>query len=752
MAIDALYPSAPANVPRDITRCDSAYRLRVLGMIGGLFLFLLIYLFFIALAGFVAYWLLVLPLPDIGGKAVLGFLLMKFGGAFAAILLWLFLLKGLFKGHEVEREAYVELQPKDYPELFAFIKKVYEEVGAPPPNHVYVSPEVNAALVYDTSLINLFIPPSKDLLIGLGLVNVLTLSEFKAVLAHEFGHFAQSSVGLGSYLYVANRVMTDVIESRDWLDEFVDEWAQQDLRLAFPAIALKGVLFFVRKILAGTYQSLNLLNLSLSRQMEYNADNFAVSVTGSDSLIHGLLRLEFADECMNDAAGSLNAAADHGLFSANLFFHQRQAADRLRRVKKDARAGIPPELPREAGQKVQVFQQVDDGIPDAYRTHPTGYMREQNAKRVYIRSPQDDRSPWLLFGKEAGPLRTKVTELFYRYELERTEDYQPKPAIEVQEFIKAEHAEATFDPKYHGLFDDRLLNPGDLQDLPSRPWPREEVAAFFASWPPAHLEKRMEAYQQRQAEFQLLDGLKSGEKSLKGNTFTFRNEQCSMKDVHRLHRIVDKELTDEIEALHRIDRDMFVAHWSLACELDGGARDTPLETELMARYRFHMHVQSHLQKLLGEQARLNGILDMLSADQEFSEDGFKEVKAALTDVYQGLTGILDAARYCKTPALTNVPAGETLYSLIVDRGDQAMPLMPYNTITGEWLEKMMNRLEAVLGRLKRVHFKSLGSLLAFQESLAAEANAGPTSPPTPEAAAPRAGTSPNPAPPATRSR
>ena len=262
----------------------------------------------------------------------------------------------------------------------------------------------------------------------------------------------------------------------------------------------------------------------------------------------------------------------------------------------------------------------------------------------------------------------------------------------------------------------------------------------------------MEAYQQRQAEFQLLDGLKSGEKSLKGNTFNFRNEQCSMKDVHRLHRIVDKELTDEIEALHRIDRDMFVAHWSLACELDGGARDTPLEAELMARYRFHMNVQSHLQKLLSEQARLNGILDMLSADQEFSEEGFKEVKGALTDVYQGLTGILDGARYCKTPALTNVPAGETLYSLIVDRGDQAMPLMPYNTITGEWLEKMMNRLEAVLGRLKRVHFKSLGSLLAFQESLAAEANAGPTSPPTPEAAAHRAGTSPNPAPPASRSR
>ena len=42
MAIDALYPPAPANVPPEITRLDNAYRLRVVATIGGLFLFLLL--------------------------------------------------------------------------------------------------------------------------------------------------------------------------------------------------------------------------------------------------------------------------------------------------------------------------------------------------------------------------------------------------------------------------------------------------------------------------------------------------------------------------------------------------------------------------------------------------------------------------------------------------------------------------------------------------------------------------------------
>src|SRR5439155_14866773 len=113
-----------------------------------------------------------------------------------------------------------------------------------------------------------------------------------------------------------------------------------------------------------------------------------------------------------------DVAADHGLFTDDLFYHQAQAAGRLRRLRNDERAGLPPDLPENAPEKVQVFQPVEDGVPERYRSHPTDYMREQNAKRFYIRSPQDDRSPWLLFGSLAG-LKTEVTGRFYRHALGR---------------------------------------------------------------------------------------------------------------------------------------------------------------------------------------------------------------------------------------------------------------------------------------------------------------------------------------------
>lgn len=383
MSPDSLYPPAPTNLPADLTRPAGAYRLRVVAMIAGLFAFVLVYLAFVVSAGLAAYWLLMLPIGGGNGRAVFFLLVVKLGGAFAAILLWLFLFRGLFKRQRVERGKHITLDEREHPALFAFIRRVYEDVGAPPPRNVVVSPEVNAALIYDTSLVNLVIPPKKDLLIGLGLVNVVNLSEFKAVLAHEFGHFAQRSVGLGSYLYVANRVLYDLIYSRDRLDHFVDAWCAQDVRISFPAWALKAVLWAARKILGFVYQGLNLAYLSLSRQMEFNADNVAVSVTGSDALIHGLARLEFANECLVDAARSLDVAADHGLMTDDLFFYQHRAAERLRRVQKKPQAGLPPELPADSAQQVQVFEPIDDGIPDRYRSHPTDHMRAQRQARVH---------------------------------------------------------------------------------------------------------------------------------------------------------------------------------------------------------------------------------------------------------------------------------------------------------------------------------------------------------------------------------
>jgi len=85
---------------------------------------------------------------------------------------------------------------------------------------------------YDLSIKNLIFPSRKNLEIGLGLVNILNLSELKAVLAHEFGHFAQRSMAVGNWVYIAQQIAAYIIAQRDILDRFLRQLSFMDLRVA----------------------------------------------------------------------------------------------------------------------------------------------------------------------------------------------------------------------------------------------------------------------------------------------------------------------------------------------------------------------------------------------------------------------------------------------------------------------------------------------------------------------------------------
>ena len=400
-----LYPPAPRGVPGDFTRSSPAYQRRTLAVLAGLFMFLLLYLVLIAATGY-AGWRLAYALPRLSHSDSGAFVFIA-SGLVAVFMLLLFLVKGLFKSQKTDRSHYVAVTRAEQPELFRFIDRVCEETRAPRPAGVYVSPDVNAAVFYNTSLFNLIVPPRKYLLIGAGLVNAVNLREFKAVLAHEFGHFSQKSLALGTYVYVANRVLRDIVYGRDSWDDVLRYWCRVDLRLSFPAWALRAVVWVIRRALEQVFKGINLPNLALSRQMEFNADDVAVSVAGSDAIVGALCRIEFADRCHALTARELSAAADLGLHSRDIFHHQRRAAAHLRAAGGKPDMGVPPAPP------ARVFDPGDaSDVPQMWRSHPRNSDREANAKRHYLPADDDGRSPWLLFaGRE--DLCAKLSAAFY---------------------------------------------------------------------------------------------------------------------------------------------------------------------------------------------------------------------------------------------------------------------------------------------------------------------------------------------------
>ena len=81
--------------------------------------------------------------------------------------------------------------------------------------------------------------------------------------------------------------------------------------------------------------------------------------------------------------------------------------------------------------------------------------------------------------------------------------------------------------------------------------------------------------------------------------------------------------------------------------------------------------------------------------------------------------IIDSTRGLTSPAMTNVPAGTPLANLVVDRREGTLEPLG-DTIAVQWIQNLHIRLNAAATRLRRLHYKSLGSLLAFQDRLAAE--------------------------------
>ncbi len=743
--IAALYPPAPDAVPVDLTTPSRAYRFRVVIVLLCLIVFVGTYLGLTVGSAFTCYYCFAelgepdppepyvpppppvytykngikyqytpaaAPRPPREAKPVFGLIL---GGVTSAFLC-LFLVKGLFKRTRGNSGVRVEVTEKDQPKLFAFIRKLCADVGSPFPHKVFVVPDVNAAVSFDESFLNLVFPSRKNLLIGLALVNRLNLTEFKAVLAHEFGHFSQNSMKLGSYVYTANRVVAEVVYGRDKLDDFLDTLRRTDVRIAIFAWGFTGILWVMRKGLEMLYRGINFAHTALSRQMEYNADLVAVRAAGSDALTFALARLDFAGDALGQAWTDLTAAADHGRYTRDLYYHQTKAAEYLHARRNDPTLGAVPPLPENPTETVQVFKPSDTSVPKMWATHPSNYDRELNIKQRYVRSPIDERSAWALFDN-AADIREAITRAVYASARKTCPETLEDPEA-IQAFIDAEHAETTYNPRYHGLYDNRYIKPGDLAELTAHA-AREEFddpakleAAHAALYGP-DLQERTGAQKTRGEEADKLTRLMHGAVELTGTDFEHRGRRYRRVDAERLLKEVDEESKQYFESVHAIDRESFRVHYAMAVQL--GETDA---AELERWYRFHLNVQELHSTLVGWVRFVQDTMGALAGRRQVPEAEFQNAIAVLRQAHSTLRMQLEGANGLLLPTLTNMTAGAPLGPFLL--ADPLMDNLPTYTSSLDvaWVNQLMNQYGEVIDKTARVLFKSLGGLLALQERIA----------------------------------
>jgi Zn-dependent protease with chaperone function len=141
-----------------------------------------------------------------------------------------------------------------------------------------------------------------------GLVNALNVSELKAVLAHEFGHFSQRSMKVGSWVYQVNKIIHDMLFNNNGYANSLNSLASvHGIFSIFVQLTIQ-VVKGIQWVLHQMFRVVNKSYLSLSRQMEFHADLVAASLYGSNNIISALRRSEFADNCFATTLDVCNQA------------------------------------------------------------------------------------------------------------------------------------------------------------------------------------------------------------------------------------------------------------------------------------------------------------------------------------------------------------------------------------------------------------------------------------------------------------
>lgn len=200
------------------------------------------------------------------------------------------------------------------------IRDVARQTGCKMPKHVYLSPDVNACVFYNTSFWSIFFPIRKNLEIGLGLFDGTSVDEIKSVIAHEFGHFGQSSMKVGSTVYVTNSVLYNLIFTDDFWDKWLDKWCMSDTGIIrFLGVLTRALTNLVKHLTVHVYQFVQKGYLKLSRYMEYDADGVACRCVGADTFISALCKIEVLGRKNSVYQQMLSSLANERKMVSNVF-------------------------------------------------------------------------------------------------------------------------------------------------------------------------------------------------------------------------------------------------------------------------------------------------------------------------------------------------------------------------------------------------------------------------------------------------
>ena len=253
------------KLQQSIQKDPKTYRLKVfiLALLGNVYIGMMV-LFLLAMIPLLCLSILVLKAFAIKLILIVGF------------FIWV-ILKSLWVKQSPPQGYAIHAQ--DAPELFDIIQKLQQKLNAAPFHKVIIVEDLNAGVVQIPRFLGL--GSSKNyLLIGLPLLKSLTVEQFTAVLAHEFGHLSKNHAQFSNWIYRQRIRWVQLVETLEQNQSRGD--------------------FLFRPFLSRFVPYFTAYSFPLAQANEYEADAIAVQLTSAQSAAEALTAVNIIGQYLNE--------------------------------------------------------------------------------------------------------------------------------------------------------------------------------------------------------------------------------------------------------------------------------------------------------------------------------------------------------------------------------------------------------------------------------------------------------------------
>ncbi len=693
------YPPQPQIADYSFLNPSKSFAKNAKNVLLAILLFFITYLVLVALAFGLMYVCL------LGGIGILGlrfnWLTLAIGGGIICLgLMFLaFLLKFIFSVQKDTNDNRVEITQEEHPRLFEFINRLVKEVKSPSPKKVFIVPNVNAAVFYNSSFWSMFFPVRKNLEIGLGLVNSVNMSEFKAVLAHEFGHFSQRSMKIGSYVYTVNRAIYNMVYEYDKWDELLDKWIASGGLFSIFAGITRFMVNGVRALLRKAYELINIRYMGLSREMEYNADLIAVSAAGNAASISALRRIGFGDEAYNRVIDQLNFLIEKQKRTENIYEKQSVMIEYMIKEKSLA---AQKELPVLTDHYMQITAPKNRVYyKNQWSSHPEQKDREDNINSVLIQAEINDESPWVLFNNP-NQLQKELTAQMYRDVQENAE--KPTEFINKTAFVNSidERREQYKYPEiFMHFYDGRFLFDIEMEELD------KEIDGLTANDIFNEENKTLlDTYFQNQEDNQVLEAIKNGQ--IQTKTFDFDGEKYNKDEAEGIFAKLSKEIESQKERLVVLESKGL----NLGIQV---AKKQGLEVEYRNKLKTYYQLMEKLGASGNFRIRIDHILNYIRENSPLDEYKVIPVENKLDELYQDIKNELALTGELTLPTkILDLEIGDSFEKYLLNEDLQAAGK---GFFTGENFNRFYKQIYLINNRINIACINSLRDLIYFQGEL-----------------------------------